>query len=133
MLASTNPNLQGRPLAKVRSYQFDDEFGYLARSKQNVVKQKMTRGRRKDTTLPPSRPLIIQRAYRDRKAKYLADLEDRCRKAEEENGRLRNELELARSESAVPIINSELVSATFSEEKKQKGRLTTNFDAIFMI
>ncbi|KAF8502271.1 hypothetical protein F5888DRAFT_1182452 [Russula emetica] len=68
----------------------------------------MTRGRRKDTTLPPSRPLIIQRAYRDRKAKYLSDLEDRCRKAEEENERLRNELELARSESATSIVNSEL-------------------------
>lgn len=67
----------------------------------------MTRGRRKDTTLPPSRPLIIQRAYRERKAKYLADLEDRCRKAEEENERLRNELELARSGSAASI-NSEL-------------------------
>jgi hypothetical protein len=70
----------------------------------------MTRGRRKDTTLPPSRPLAIQRAYRDRKAKYLADLEDRCRKAEEENERLRNELELARSESAASTINSELAS-----------------------
>ena len=92
----------------------------------------MTRGRRKDTTLPPSRPLIIQRAYRDRKAKYLADLEDRCRKAEEENGRLRNELELARSESAAPIINGELVSATFSDICK-RGRRITDFDANFMI
>ena len=69
----------------------------------------MTRGRRKDTTLPPSRTLAVQRAYRDRKAKYLSDLEDRCRKAEEENERLRNELELARSESATSIMNSELV------------------------
>jgi hypothetical protein len=112
---STNPNptLQDRPLAKVRGCQFDDEFGYLLRSKQT-----MTRGRRKDTTLPPSRPLIIQRAYRDRKAKHLADLEDRCRKAEEENERLRNELELARSESAASVINSELVSATFSGKRK---------------
>jgi cell shape-determining protein MreC len=69
----------------------------------------MTRGRRKDTTLSPSRSLIVQRAYRDRKAKYLADLEDRCHKAEEENKRLRKELELARSESAAASINSELV------------------------
>ncbi|KAH9986571.1 hypothetical protein BJV74DRAFT_844868 [Russula compacta] len=71
----------------------------------------MTRGRRKDTTLPPSRALIIQRAYRDRKAKYVADLEDRCRKAEQENERLRKELELARSESAVASMNSELARA----------------------
>ena len=72
--------------------------------------QRMTRGRRKDITLPPSRALVIQRAYRDRKAKYLADLEERCRKAEEENERLRKELQLARSESAVGTINIELVN-----------------------
>jgi len=59
----------------------------------------MTRGRRKDTTLPLSRALTIQRAYRDRKAKYIADLEDRCRKAEEENVHLREELTFARSQS----------------------------------
>jgi cell shape-determining protein MreC len=70
----------------------------------------MTRGRRKDTTLPPSRALAIQRAYRDRKAKYVSDLEDRCRKAEEENERLRKELDLARSESTITVANSELVS-----------------------
>ena len=81
---------------------------------------KMTRGRRKDTTVPPSRSLIVQRAYRDRKAKYLSDLEDRCRKVEEENERLRNELELARSEPTAPIVNGELVRkfrATFSGKK----------------
>jgi hypothetical protein len=69
----------------------------------------MTRGRRKDITLAPSRTLAIQRAYRDRKAKHLADLEDRCRKAEEENERLRNELELARTESTASVVNGELV------------------------
>jgi len=74
------------------------------------LSDQMTRGRRKDTTLPPSRALIIQRAYRDRKAKHLADLEERCRKAEEENDRLRKELALARSESAVGSINIELVN-----------------------
>jgi len=70
----------------------------------------MTRGRRKDTTLPPSRALMIQRAYRDRRAKYLAELEERCRKAERENERLRKELELVRSESALGSINIELVN-----------------------
>ncbi|KAH9061310.1 hypothetical protein EDB87DRAFT_1560291 [Lactarius vividus] len=69
----------------------------------------MTRGRRKDTTLPLSRGLIIQRAYRDRKAKYIADLEDRCRKAEEENVRLKEELVLVRSQSPNASINTELV------------------------
>ena len=72
--------------------------------------QRMTRGRRRDTANPPSRALTIQRAYRDRKAKYVADLEDRCRKAEGENERLRKELDLLRSGSAVAPINSELVN-----------------------
>jgi hypothetical protein len=111
---------EARPLAKVRCYQFDDEFGYLATVQTNQLARQMTRGRRKDSTLPPSRPLVIQRAYRDRKAKYLADLEDRCRKAEEENERLRNELELARSdsESATTVVNnSELASNIFGKEK----------------
>lgn len=52
----------------------------------------MTRGRKKDLTIPPSRSLDHQRAYRDRKAKYVADLEERCRKAEAENDALRREL-----------------------------------------
>jgi hypothetical protein len=78
----------------------------------------MTRGRRKDTTVPPSRALIIQRAYRDRKAKYVSDLEDRCRKAEEENERLRYELELARSESVASVVDSELVRSGYIFGKK---------------
>ncbi|KAH9083484.1 hypothetical protein EDB83DRAFT_2511804 [Lactarius deliciosus] len=71
----------------------------------------MTRGRQKDTTLPLSRGLVIQRAYRDRKAKYIADLEDRCREAEEENVRLKEELALARSQSPNASINTELARA----------------------
>lgn len=69
----------------------------------------MARGRRKDTTLPLSRALIIQRAYRDRKAKHIADLEDRCRKAEEENVRLKEELALARSQSQYAPLHADLV------------------------
>lgn len=84
----------------------------------------MTRGRRKDTTLPPSRALAIQRAYRDRKAKYVSDLEDRCRKAEEENERLRKELDLARSESTITVANSELVSEENSALHIRKKRPT---------
>jgi hypothetical protein len=74
----------------------------------------MTRGRQKDTTLPQSRALIVQRAYRDRKAKYIADLEDRCRKAEEENVRLKEELALARSQSPLShtAIKADLVIQT---------------------
>ncbi|KAI8993057.1 hypothetical protein BD414DRAFT_483180 [Trametes punicea] len=53
----------------------------------------MTRGRRKDMTIPPSRALLQQRDYRARKAAYLADLEVRVKKAEEENVLLRQEVE----------------------------------------
>ncbi|CAL1707326.1 unnamed protein product [Somion occarium] len=53
----------------------------------------MTRGRRKDLTIPPSRALLQQRDYRARKAQYLADLEDRVRRAEGENVELKEELD----------------------------------------
>ncbi|VDC07308.1 unnamed protein product [Peniophora sp. CBMAI 1063] len=56
----------------------------------------MTRGRKKDHTLPESRTLAAQRNYRDRKAKYVADLERRCAVAEAEIVRLREELAEAR-------------------------------------
>lgn len=71
----------------------------------------MARGRRKDTTLPLSRTLIVQRAYRDRKARYIADLEDRCRKAEEENVCLKEELALARSQSPYAPLSADLAQA----------------------
>ena len=56
----------------------------------------MTRGRRKDLTIPPSRALLQQRDYRARKAQYVSDLEERCRRAEEDNDRLRKELDAMR-------------------------------------
>jgi len=73
----------------------------------------MTRGRKKDLTIPPSRALAQQRDYRARKARYVNDLEDRCRAAEEENARLRKELELAKtgvpSSSSLHMASSELL------------------------
>ncbi|KAJ3511217.1 hypothetical protein NLJ89_g4226 [Agrocybe chaxingu] len=64
----------------------------------------MTRGRKKDLTIPPSRSLLQQRDYRARKANYVASLEDRCRRAEEENAQLRKELFEARARLANPAI-----------------------------
>jgi hypothetical protein len=62
----------------------------------------MTRGRKKDMTIPPSRALVQQRDYRARKAHYIAELEDRVRKAEAENAQLRQDLEAARAALNMP-------------------------------
>ncbi|KAJ7149976.1 hypothetical protein C8R46DRAFT_812311, partial [Mycena filopes] len=56
----------------------------------------MTRGRKKDLTAPPTRALALQRDYRSRKAQYVAELEARCKIAEEENVRLKQELAVLR-------------------------------------
>lgn len=61
----------------------------------------MTRGRRKDLTIPPSRALLQQRDYRARKAQYVADLEDRLRRSDEENAKLRKELDALRARATV--------------------------------
>ncbi|KAF9268411.1 hypothetical protein L218DRAFT_1073711 [Marasmius fiardii PR-910] len=52
----------------------------------------MTRGRKKDLTIPPSRALTQQRDYRARKALYLSELEDKCQRLQEENEHLRAEV-----------------------------------------
>lgn len=64
----------------------------------------MTRGRKKDLTIPPSRTLVQQRDYRARKANYVASLEERCRSAEEENATLRRELAEARARLVNPAL-----------------------------
>ncbi|KAK0457353.1 uncharacterized protein EV420DRAFT_1644097 [Desarmillaria tabescens] len=52
----------------------------------------MTRGRKKDHTIPLTRSLAQQRDYRARRAQYIADLEKKCRLLEMENHDLRQEL-----------------------------------------
>lgn len=64
----------------------------------------MTRGRKKDLTIPPTRALVQQRDYRARRAQYVSDLEDRCRRVEEENTRLRNDLAAVRTGQATPAM-----------------------------
>jgi hypothetical protein len=62
----------------------------------------MTRGRKKDLTIPPTRSLVQQRDYRARKASYIASLEERCRKVEEENAHLKKELMHMRAQLLTP-------------------------------
>lgn len=52
----------------------------------------MVRGRKKDMTIPVSRTIALQRDYRERKAKYVSDLEDKCKSLEEQNARLNEEI-----------------------------------------
>ncbi|KAJ7695389.1 hypothetical protein B0H17DRAFT_1198628 [Mycena rosella] len=72
----------------------------------------MTRGRKKDATIPPTRTLTLQRDYRARKAQYVADLEARCKAAEDENVRLRKELELARQGVSPSALTPEAIQAS---------------------
>ena len=69
----------------------------------------MTRGRKKDLTIPASRTLTQQRDYRARKAQYVSNLEARCRSAEEENTRLKKELDQARA-GAPSVFSHQTVS-----------------------
>ncbi|KAJ3812125.1 hypothetical protein F5876DRAFT_64221 [Lentinula aff. lateritia] len=66
----------------------------------------MTRGRKKDLSIPPTRALTQQRDYRARKAHYLTELEERCRRAEEENEQLKQEIQALRA--GLPITPSPL-------------------------
>ncbi|KAF6760071.1 hypothetical protein DFP72DRAFT_1063139 [Ephemerocybe angulata] len=75
----------------------------------------MTRGRKKDMTIPPTRALVQQRDYRARKAHYVSELEERCRKAEDENAQLRKDLELARASLSVPYLFNPLAAELSSE------------------
>lgn len=71
----------------------------------------MARGRKKNLALPPSRSLEHQRAFRARKANYLAELEERCHRAEAENDMLRREVASLRDALPItPSINPEIVS-----------------------
>lgn len=75
----------------------------------------MGRGRKKNLTLPPSRSLEHQRAFRERKAQYVADLEQRCHNTEAENSILRQEVAalkaaLVSNPTTVPsVVDPELV------------------------
>ncbi|KAK0488483.1 hypothetical protein IW261DRAFT_1439639 [Armillaria novae-zelandiae] len=63
----------------------------------------MTRGRKKDPTIPITRSLAQQRDYRARRAQYIADLEKKCHLLEMENYDLRQELRYLNAPS--PYVN----------------------------
>ncbi|KAJ7755318.1 hypothetical protein DFH07DRAFT_490940 [Mycena maculata] len=85
----------------------------------------MTRGRKKDHTIPASRALTLQRDYRARKSHYIADLEARCQAAEEENVRLRKELELARQGVPPAALTPEAIQASAQLRDKLAAAATS--------
>ncbi|KAJ6493011.1 hypothetical protein C8R45DRAFT_1095533 [Mycena sanguinolenta] len=72
----------------------------------------MPRGRKKDLTIPANRALALQRDYRERKARYIADLEARCTVAEAENVRLRQEIALLRAQSGPSSLSPQAIQAS---------------------
>lgn len=87
---------------------------------------KMTRGRKKDLTIPPTRALVQQRDYRARRAQYVNDLEERCRRAEEENAQLRRELNDVRAGQS-PAISYDPQTVRLSVALSPCLRLTDMF------
>ncbi|KAI0072391.1 hypothetical protein K474DRAFT_1678693 [Panus rudis PR-1116 ss-1] len=81
----------------------------------------MTRGRKKDMTLAPSRALIQQREYRNRKQQYITSLEDKCKRLETENSELKTEVrELRLQIAARGIIPTDKDVAAASEDLLNK-------------
>ncbi|KAH7888613.1 hypothetical protein F5I97DRAFT_724576 [Phlebopus sp. FC_14] len=72
----------------------------------------MVRGRKKDYTIPPSRALTQQRDYRARKAQYVQELQQRCARAEEENVRLRRELDIIRTAAPPNVLSPDVMVAS---------------------
>ncbi|KAF8829819.1 hypothetical protein F5879DRAFT_357032 [Lentinula edodes] len=84
----------------------------------------MVRGRKKDMTIPVSRTIALQRDYRERKAKYVSDLEDKCKSLEEQNARLNQEITelremLSEREQRNPGPDLELLECGIEVTKKE--------------
>ncbi|KAJ3865318.1 hypothetical protein EV359DRAFT_80587 [Lentinula novae-zelandiae] len=84
----------------------------------------MVRGRKKDMTIPVSRTIALQRDYRERKAKYVSDLEDKCKSLEEQNARLNEEITelremLSEREQHNPGPDLELLGCGIEATKKE--------------
>ncbi|KAJ3775208.1 hypothetical protein FB446DRAFT_422122 [Lentinula raphanica] len=83
----------------------------------------MVRGRKKDMTIPVSRTIALQRDYRERKARYVADLEDKCRSLEDQNAQLIQEVkELRRmldQREHIPVVGMD--SSSCNQEVKDEA------------
>ncbi|KAF9018014.1 hypothetical protein BDZ89DRAFT_363848 [Hymenopellis radicata] len=75
----------------------------------------MTRGRKKDMTIPTTRALTQQRDYRARRAQYVSDLEEKCRALESENDSLRQEVRTLRIKLPATTVHNPAVVETSSQ------------------
>ncbi|KAF8918065.1 hypothetical protein CPB85DRAFT_111467 [Mucidula mucida] len=75
----------------------------------------MTRGRKKDLTIPTTRALTQQRDYRARRAQYVSDLEEKCRALENENDSLRQEVRTLRIKLPATTVHNPAVVETSSQ------------------
>ncbi|KAJ3735534.1 hypothetical protein DFJ43DRAFT_1058134 [Lentinula guzmanii] len=93
----------------------------------------MVRGRKKDMTIPVSRTIALQRDYRERKAKYVTDLEDKCKLLEEQNVRLIEEVkELRRimgQRELVPESGMDLLNCRTEVKKEAFGDIMKTLSA----
>ena len=85
---------------------------------------------KKDQSIPPSRSIANQRDYRARKTQYVYNLEEWCRVAEEENRRLRREIELTKAmRLQVGILHARMQEAINAlAQRAQFARLTVVYD-----
>ncbi|KIY65845.1 hypothetical protein CYLTODRAFT_445090 [Cylindrobasidium torrendii FP15055 ss-10] len=85
----------------------------------------MTRGRKKDMTIPPSRALTQQRDYRARRAQYVTELEQRCSKLEVENSELRQEIHGLRLKLPATSVHNPQVVATSRQLMEELSTVTS--------
>ncbi|CBQ67893.1 conserved hypothetical protein [Sporisorium reilianum SRZ2] len=94
----------------------------------------MGRGRRPNLALEPTRALQTQRAFRQRKAEHLANLEESVKILSDENAKLRKLLQLdARSAPASPHLKTSTsppASSTYAPIAPAKGAPTPTSDEV---
>lgn len=91
----------------------------------------MVRGRKKDLSIPLTRTLAQQREYRARRTQYIEHLEERCKAAEEECQRLREELATVKSAKLIDA-HPQIVSYN-SKNSTDNNYLSSQYELYFRL
>ncbi|KAF5376784.1 hypothetical protein D9757_009465 [Collybiopsis confluens] len=87
----------------------------------------MVRGRKRDVSAPLTRSLVLQRDYRARKARYVTELESRCQKLENDNGRLSKEVEELKAQLLQKELDrQETLASLTTEAELEKAHALNN-------